>query len=192
MLALQGDFLEHTLTLRRLGVEAVEVRLPRDMEGVEALIVPGGESTTMARMLDLGGLREPLRQRARAGMPVWGTCAGLILMARELLEDRPEPLALMDIRVSRNAYGRQIDSFEDQVSAPALGAEPFPAVFIRAPAILEAGAAVEVLARTADGTPVAARQGNLLVCAFHPELTMDTRFHAYFLSIARPVVPPAA
>jgi 5'-phosphate synthase pdxT subunit len=183
VLALQGDFLEHLLTFRRLGAEASEVRLPRDLAGVQALVIPGGESTTIARMLDLYRLREPILERVQAGMPIWGTCAGLILLAKELQEGRPEPLGLMDIRVARNAYGRQIDSFEIDLDAPALGEEPFHAVFIRAPRILEAADSVEVLARLPDGTPVAARQGSVLVSAFHPELTGDTRFHAYFLSM---------
>ena len=185
ILALQGDFLEHTLMLQRLGVSATEVRLPRDLERVDALIVPGGESTTMARMLDLYGLREPLRARVRAGMPVWGTCAGLILLATSLSEDRPEPMGLIDIRVARNAYGRQIDSFEKDIEAPWLGPAPFRAVFIRAPVILEWGPDVEVLARLPGGTPVAARQGRVLVSAFHPELTEDSRVHALFLSMVR-------
>lgn len=183
ILAVQGDFLEHAIILRRLGVEASEVRLPRDLAAVDALIIPGGESTTIARMLDLYGLREPIRERALAGMPLWGTCAGLILLARELSEDRPAPLGLMDIRVARNAYGRQADSFETDVDTPSLGPEPFHAVFIRAPAILEMGPGVDVLARLRDGTPVAASEGSMVVTAFHPELTPDTRFHAFFLSL---------
>ena len=183
ILAVQGDFMEHAIILRRLGIEASEVRLPRDLAAIDALIIPGGESTTIARMLDLYGLREPIKERALAGMPLWGTCAGLILLARELREDRPTPLGLMDIRVARNAYGRQTESFETDVDAPALGPEPFRAVFIRAPAILETGQRVDVLARLGDGSPVAATEGSMLVTAFHPELTPDTRFHAFFLSL---------
>ncbi len=182
ILAVQGDFLEHAIILRRLGVAASEVRLPRDLANVDALIIPGGESTTIARMLDLYGLREPIKERTLAGMPLWGTCAGLILLARELREDRPAPLGLMDIRVARNAYGRQTESFETDVDAPSLGPEPFRAVFIRAPAILEVGPGVQVLARLDDGSPIAASEGSMLVTAFHPELTPDTRFHEFYLS----------
>jgi 5'-phosphate synthase pdxT subunit len=167
--------------LRHLGAEAVEVRQSRDLEGLQAIILPGGESTTVARLLDLHGLREPLRQCILQGAPAWGTCAGLILLARHLGEDRPKPLGVMDISVARNAYGRQTDSFESDLAIPALGQAPFHAVFIRAPAITACGPGVEVLARLPDGTPVAARQGHLLVTAFHPELTTDTRFHSYFL-----------
>ncbi len=186
VLALQGDFLEHELSLRRLGAQPVEVRLPRDLDGIDALIIPGGESTTMAHLLDLHGLREPLQRRAREGMPVWGTCAGMILLARELVEERPEPLGLMDITVHRNAYGRQLQSFETELAIPDLGDEPAPAVFIRAPAVVSMGAGVETLASLRDGTPVAMRQGNVLATAFHPELTADTRFHRYFMEMAAP------
>lgn len=184
VLAVQGDFLEHQLVLDSLGVETVLVRLPGDLEDLQALILPGGESTTMAKLLDAFDLREPLRERIASGTPVWGTCAGLILMARELAEDRPQPLGVMDMRVSRNAYGRQVDSFETDVAVPSLGEPPFHAVFIRAPAILDMGPDVEVLATLPEGDPVAARQGSALVTAFHPELTHDTRFHAYFLRMA--------
>ena len=160
---------------------SVEVRLPKDLEEVDALIIPGGESTTIARLMDLYDLTEPLKERVHGGMPVWGTCAGMIVLAKELTEDRPEPLGLVDIVVTRNAFGRQVDSFEEDLHIPALGNEPFRAVFIRAPAICEVGEGVEVLARLADGTAVAAQQGHILVTAFHPELTADPRFHAYFL-----------
>ena len=184
VLALQGDFLEHEISLRRLGAEPIEVRLPRDLDGVDALIIPGGESTTMVHLLDLHDLREPVQWRAREGMPVWGTCAGMILLATELVEERPEPLGLMDITVHRNAYGRQLQSFETELAVSALGDEPIPAVFIRAPAVVSMGDGVETVASLADGTPVAVRQGNVLATAFHPELTTDTRFHRYFMEMA--------
>ena len=184
VLAVQGDFLEHQLVLDSLGAETVPVRLPQDLKGLQALVLPGGESTTMVRLLDAFDLREPLKECIASGTPVWGTCAGLILLARELQEDRPQPLGAMDIRVSRNAFGRQVDSFETDISVPSLGEPPFHAVFIRAPAILEMGPDVEVLASLPEGAPVAARQGTVLVTAFHPELTPDTRFHAYFLQMA--------
>ena len=189
VLALQGDFVEHGAVLSRLGTEPVEVRLPAHLEGLDGLIIPGGESTTMARLMADYGLLEPLR--AFAGeRPVWGTCAGLILLARRA-SDLPLPnLGLMDIAVRRNAFGRQVDSFESDLEVPVLGAGPFHAVFIRAPVIDEVGAGVEVLARLPDGVstsnggqPVAARQGWLLATAFHPELTDDLRLHRYFLKM---------
>jgi len=190
VLALQGDFLEHSMMLRHLGVEPVEVRLPRDLDTVDALILPGGESTTMVRLFDLHDLREPLQRRVRAGMPVWGTCAGMILMAKSLVEDRPEPLGLMDITVTRNAYGRQLESFETDLDIPTLGDPPMHTFFIRAPGFVDMGPDVEVLARLADGTPVAAREGPRVATAFHPELTNDFRFHAYFVEIANQVLAP--
>ena len=191
VLALQGDFLEHEFSLRRLGAGAVEVRLPRDLDNVDCLIIPGGESTTMAHLLDLHGLREPVCERARAGMPVWGTCAGMILLANALVEERPEPLDLMDITVRRNAYGRQLQSFETALAVEALGGEPVTAVFIRAPAVVSMGEGVETLASLTDGTPVAVRQGNVLATSFHPELTTDTRFHRYFMELTARALEPA-
>ena len=184
VLSLQGDFLEHELSLRRLGADPVEVRLPRDLDTVDALIIPGGESTTMAHLLDLHELREPLQRRAREGMPVWGTCAGMILLAQALTDERPLPLGLMDIIVDRNAYGRQLQSFESELMVPALGDEPIPAVFIRAPALVSMGQDVETLAALPDGSAVAVQQGNVLATSFHPELTTDVRFHRYFLEMA--------
>ena len=190
VLALQGDFLEHSMMLRHLGVEPVEVRLPRDLDTVDALILPGGESATMVRLFDLHDLREPLQRRVREGMPVWGTCAGMILMAKSLVENRPEPLGLMDITVTRNAYGRQLESFETDLDIPTLGDPPMHTFFIRAPGFVDMGPDVEVLARLADGTPVAAREGPRVATAFHPELTNDFRFHAYFVEIANQVLAP--
>ncbi len=190
VLALQGDFLEHSMMLRHLGVDPVEVRLPRDLDAVDALILPGGESTAMVRLFDLHDLREPIQRRVREGMPVWGTCAGMILMAKSLVEDRPEPLGLMDITVTRNAYGRQLESFETDLDIPVLGDPPVHTFFIRAPGFVDMGPDVEVLARLADGTPVAAREGSRVATAFHPELTNDFRFHAYFVEIANQVLAP--
>ncbi len=181
VLALQGDFREHIQALEAAGVRAVPVRRPYELAGLDALVIPGGESTTIRRLLQAYELAEPLRQRASAGFPVYGTCAGCILLAREV-DGAPAPvLGLMDIGVTRNAYGRQVDSFEADVPVPGLGSEPFHAVFIRAPRIDTVGDGVEVVARLEDGTVVAARQGNLLVTTFHPELTGDPRFHAYFV-----------
>ena len=183
VLALQGDFAEHMKSLESIGAEPTEVRLPGDLVDIDALIIPGGESTTIARLMDVFGLTKDIKGRVKEGMPVWGTCAGMIVLAKRLVEDRPQPLGLMDIRVQRNAYGRQIDSFETEIPVPALGTQSFRAVFIRAPAIEEIGSAVETIACLEDGQVVAAREGNVLVTAFHPELTSDTRFHSYFLSM---------
>ncbi|HXF70061.1 MAG TPA: pyridoxal 5'-phosphate synthase glutaminase subunit PdxT [Thermoflexus sp.] len=188
VLGLQGDYLEHHQVLRRLGVETVDVRLPSHLEGVEGLIVPGGESTTIGALAERYGLIGPIREMAEAGVPIWGTCAGMIFLAKDV--GRPQPiLGLMDIRVRRNAFGRQIDSFEADLEIPVLARlgdpRPFHAVFIRAPVIEAVGPGVEVLARLEDGTVVAAQQGHLLATAFHPELTDDLRFHRYFLEIVR-------
>lgn len=183
VLALQGDFAEHAAALRRLGAEPVEVRLPPHLQGLDGLIIPGGESTTMVRLLDLFDLRQPLLDLAHHA-PIFGTCAGMILLAKRATDlDRPT-LGLIDITVRRNAFGRQVDSFEADLPFQGL-AGPVHAVFIRAPLILEAAPGVDVLARLPDGTAVAARQGNVLVASFHPELTADGRVHGYFLDLAR-------
>ena len=181
VLALQGDFREHLAALRACEVEGVPVRLASDLEAVDALILPGGESTTMAHLIE-PALKQSIQQRSAAGMPVMGTCAGMILMAREIQDGRPdqEPLKLMDIGVRRNAYGRLIDSFEADVMSPAIGGSA-PAVFIRAPQLTQQSPDVEELARHGDQT-VAVKQGNRLALAFHPELTPDRRWHHYFLS----------
>ena len=184
VLALQGAFVEHEQMLGRLGVETVEVRLPQDLAGLDGLIIPGGESTTIGKVAVRWGLLEPLREFAADGGPLWGTCAGLILLARRVRDAVPgQPLLrVMDITVRRNAFGRQVDSFEADLEVPALGERPFHAVFIRAPVIEEVGEGVEVVARL-DGEIVAARQGRLLATAFHPELTADERFHRYFVDL---------
>lgn len=189
VLALQGDFEEHIASLRRLGVEAREVRTERQLAEVDRLIIPGGESTTMAKLMDVYGLREPLQAFARSGKPVWGTCAGLIMLAGRLLEDRPEPLGAMSTVVHRNGFGRQVDSFTTSIEIAGVAGGAFEAVFIRAPKIAEMGSAVDVLAALPDGTIVAAREGNLLVTAFHPELTKDDRVHELFMEM--PLVVPA-
>jgi len=194
VLALQGAFIEHEKVLRLLGVETVEVRLPEHVEGLDGLIIPGGESTTIGQMAERWNLLEPIRALARSGRPLWGTCAGMILIAKEVVDGVPgQPLLeLMDIAIRRNAFGRQVDSFEADLEVPVLGEPPFHAVFIRAPVIERVGKEVEVLARLepapsgaeGDGGVVAVRQGNLLATAFHPELTDDDRFHRYFLGLA--------
>ncbi len=185
VVAVQGDFAKHVALLRELNVATREVRLPKDLEGLDALIMPGGESTTFRHLFDLYGLVEPITALAASGVPTWGTCAGMIMMASELTDHRPEPLGLMDVTVSRNAYGRQVDSFVIDINFPILGDEPFHTVFIRAPAATRIGPGVDVLGRLPDGTPVALRENNLLVTSFHPELTGDTRFHRYFLSLIK-------
>ena len=187
VLALQGDFQEHIEMLRSMGVEAREIRLPQELEDVGGLIIPGGESTTIGMIAAAYGLLGAIRERAAAGMSVWGTCAGMIVLAKKITRSMRggQPLlALMDITVQRNAFGRQVDSFEADVPMPVLGAKPFPCVFIRAPLMEAVGPDVQVLGRLAEtGEIIAARQGRLLATSFHPELTGDTRVHRYFLSL---------
>ncbi len=184
VLALQGDFEEHITSLHRLGADTREVRTEAQLSSVDSLVIPGGESTSMAKLMDVYALREPLRGFARSGKPVWGTCAGLILLARRLQEDRPEPLGTMDTVVQRNGFGRQVDSFQTKLDIVGIAGGPYLALFIRAPKIVEVGPAVEVLATLEDNTIVAAREDNILVTAFHPELTTDDRVHEFFLAMA--------
>jgi 5'-phosphate synthase pdxT subunit len=183
VLAAQGAFVEHIDILRQLKVEAKPVRLPRDLAGVDGLIIPGGESTSISKLMLTYHLMDEVKNLAKNGLPVFGTCAGMILLAGKIADSDVVPLGLMDIVVGRNAFGRQRESFEAELLIPVLGRKPFPAVFIRAPVIKEVNGKAEVLARLADGTAVAARQDGLLVSAFHPELTSDRRFHQYFLDI---------
>ena len=185
VLALQGDVVEHIHALERAGAGVAEVRTPEDLAQVDALVVPGGESTTVIRLLDRFGLTEPIKARVRGGMPFWGTCMGMIVAARDVAELEQPTLDLLDVTVRRNAFGRQLESAEVPLAIPALGAEPFPAVFIRAPWIERAGPQVETLAER-DGHGVMVRQSNVLGTAFHPELTGDDRVHAYFLGMVRP------
>jgi 5'-phosphate synthase pdxT subunit len=187
VLALQGDFAEHIHMLKRLGVDAAEVRLPEHLLGLDGLIIPGGESTTIGKLATDFGLMEPLREFGRRHA-VWGTCAGAIFISKDVSRDQPL-LGLMDIKVARNAFGRQVDSFEADLDVPALNpgagpAQPFHAFFIRAPIIESVQAGVSVLAVLDDDRIVAAQQGRFLATSFHPELTRDTRFHEYFLSLA--------
>ena len=184
VLALQGDFAEHVTVLSKLGTEVREVRTPRDLQGLGGLIIPGGESTTIAKLIDRWDLRRPITRFAADGGAVWGTCAGLILIARNVTDGPVPSLGLLDVDVRRNAYGGQLDSFETDVAIPTLGSLPLHTIFIRAPVITRVGTSVEVLAALPDGTPIAVREGNLLGSSFHPELTPDTRFHAYLLAIA--------
>ena len=182
VLALQGATAAHTEALSRLGADAVTVKLPSDLEGIHGLVLPGGESTTISFLLDSSGLREPLATRLAAGMPAFGTGAGMILLATDVLDGRPDQqsFGVIDLAVRRNAFGRQIDSFEADLAIRDLDGDHFPAVFIRAPVIERAGPDVEVLAAV-DGRPVLCRQGAVLVAAFHPELSDDLRLHRLFL-----------
>lgn len=192
VLALQGDFIEHIQMLRSLGVEAAEVRKPEQLRDLDALIIPGGESTTFAKLAAEYGLMEPIREMCQSGKPVWGTCAGLIFLAKDVGRRQPV-LGVLDVQVKRNAFGRQVDSFEVDLNVPELARaeknghhpRPFHGVFIRAPLIEDVGTDVDVLAQLDDGTIVAARQGNLLATSFHPELTQDPRFHEYFVQMGR-------
>jgi 5'-phosphate synthase pdxT subunit len=183
VLASQGAFAEQISILKQLNMEAVPVRLPREIRGVDGLIIPGGESTTISRLISAYNLKGEIGALARNGIPILGICAGMILMAKDVSDNNLEPLGLMNITVKRNAFGRQRESFETELSIPVLGEKPFPGVFIRAPYIEKTDDAVEVLARLSNGTIVAARQDKLLAAAFHPELTQDLRFHRYFLDI---------
>jgi pyridoxal 5'-phosphate synthase pdxT subunit len=188
VIAAQGAFIEHVAALKKLDVNAVEVRLPDDLKGLDGLIIPGGESTSISRIMTDFKLMDAVKKLAKQGLPIFGTCAGLIMLARKVPGSGVEPLDLMDIKVKRNAFGRQVGSFETAIEIPALGKPQFPAVFIRAPLIEDVDEAVEILARLdgdCKGEIVAARQGNLLVTAFHPELTDDLRLHEYFLKMVK-------
>lgn len=191
VLALQGDVREHRRLLESLGVASASVRTPDELASVDALVVPGGESTTMWKLARTFELLEPLRQRVRSGLPVYGSCAGMILLADRIEGgiDGQETVGGLDMTVRRNAFGRQVDSFEADLDFPALGTDPLHAVFIRAPWVEQVGPAVEVLARVAAGPAagriVAVRQGSLLATSFHPELTRDSRVHALFLDIVK-------
>ena len=190
VLAIQGDFLEHRLMIEGLGVEAPEVRLGKDLSGLDGLVIPGGESTTIVQLLDIFDMRNAVVGLVREGLPVWGTCAGMIVLADRLTDHRPEPLHLMDIEVSRNAFGSQVDSFEADLDVDGIGDAPFHGVFIRAPVVNAVGQGVEVLARLTDGRPVAVRENDMLATAFHPELTGDSRVHELFLNIVKGAKKP--
>ena len=185
VLAIQGDFLEHRQALDRIGVDASEVRLPGHLEEIDGLIIPGGESTTIVQLIDIYDFRLVLEEKVRSGMPVWGTCAGMIVLADRLTDRRPEPLHLMDIEVSRNAFGRQVDSFEEDLEIDGIGGPPFRAVFIRAPVVNRVGERARVLATIRDGRPVAVREDQMLATSFHPELTEDSRVHELFVNMVK-------
>lgn len=188
VLALQGAVRQHVEAIRDVGAEPVEVRLPRDLVDLDALILPGGESTTMRRLIDAYNLREPIAAMARADTPMLGTCAGMILLADRIADDGDEPyFGVLNLEVRRNGYGRQLDSFEADLDVPSLGEAPLHGVFIRAPLVTDVGAGAEVLARDPDGTPVAVRQGRILATAFHPELTEDRRIHRLLVDLVAEV-----
>ena len=184
VLALQGAFREHLDTLAAIGVEGVRVREPADLAGVSGLILPGGESTTMRQLIERWGLRGPILDLAARGAPIFGTCAGMIVLSREIAGGEPPILPLLDITVERNAFGRQLESFEADLSVPVLGDRPVHAVFIRAPAVERTGSGVDVLARLDDGRIVAVRDRNVIATAFHPELAGETRFHRLVATMA--------
>ena len=184
VLALQGAVREHVNAIREVGAEPVEVRLPRDLVDLDALILPGGESTTMRKLLDAYNLREPIAAMARNGTPMLGTCAGMILLSSRIADGDEPVFGLLDIEVTRNGYGRQLDSFEAELDTPELGDEPMHAVFIRAPLISAVGQRAQVLATDPDGNPVAVRQGRVLATSFHPELTDDRSLHRWLLEQA--------
>ncbi len=184
VLALQGAVAEHIAMFSALDEKAVPIRLPSELRDIEALVIPGGESTTISKLLLEYDLMSPIRQLAEKGFPMLGTCAGLVLLAKKVPNLDLEPIGVMDIEVKRNAYGRQVDSFETDLSIPVLGDDPFRGIFIRAPIIEKINSKVEILCQL-HGQPVAVKQGRLLACAFHPELTDDLRFHRYFLDLIK-------
>ena len=184
VLAVQGAFAEHMTVLGAIGVEGIEVRLPADLEGVAALILPGGESTAQRRLIDRWGLRQPILDLARSGAPLFGTCAGMILLAKDIVDGDEPVLPLLDVGVRRNAFGRQLDSFEAEMSVPMLGDQPVHGIFIRAPIVERTGPGVDVLATLDDGRIVAVRERNVIATAFHPELAGETRFHRLVATMA--------
>ena len=183
VLAVQGAFAEHIAVLRKLKAEALPIRLPSELVSLDGLIIPGGESTTISQLMRDYDLSDKIKKLAESGLPILGTCAGLIILAKTLSDASVPTLGLMDVTVRRNAFGRQRESFEAELNIPALGEKPFPGVFIRAPIIEQANGNASVLTRLDDGTIVAAQQEKLVATAFHPELTSDPRFHRYFLNI---------
>ena len=183
VLAIQGDFLEHRQMLERLGSVVLEVRTRNELDKVDGLIIPGGESTTIVQLLDIFDMRDHLVNLVKNGMPIWGTCAGMIVLANSLTDRRPNPLKLMDINVTRNAFGRLVDSFEADLEIDEVDGQSYKAIFIRAPIVNSVGPNVRVISRLNDGRPVAVRENHMLATAFHPELTLDHRIHQMFLGM---------
>jgi len=183
VLALQGAFAEHIAILKSLGVDTAEIRLPEELDGIDGLIIPGGESTTITKLMLNYELADKIKRLAQNGLPIMGTCAGMIMLALKVDKNDRLPTGIMDIEVKRNAFGRQVDSFEIDLDIPAIGDKPYHAIFIRAPKIENTGPNLDILAKLPDDTIVAAQEGNLIALAFHPELTDDKRLHMYFLDI---------
>ena len=181
ILALQGDFMEHIKVIQKLGAQTVSVRQPEQLKGLDGLIIPGGESTTILKLMHSYNLFQPIKELAESSLPIMGTCAGMVLLAKKVSNTDMNTLSLIDIEVRRNAFGRQLYSFETEIAISLLGDEPFPAVFIRAPLIEKAGADVDIIGRLPDNSIVAARQDNILALSFHPELSDDSRMHQYFI-----------
>ena len=190
VLAVQGAFAEHMNVLRQLGVDAVPVRLPKDLVGVSGLILPGGESTTMRKLIDEWGLRQPILDLINKGAPIFGTCAGMILLSREITDGDAPVFPMLDISVKRNAFGRQLESFESELDVPVLGDRKVHAVFIRAPIVERVGPDVDVIAQLDDGRVVAVKQGQIIATAFHPELATETRFHRLVATMAAAFAEP--
>ena len=184
VLAIQGDFAEHIAVLGKLGVTAREIRLPEQLHSLDGLIIPGGESTTLSRLMTIYNLRDPIAEMAAQGHAIWGTCAGMIVLAKKLLDKRPSPLGLLDITVTRNAFGRQVDSFETNLSVNGIDGPPLHAIFIRAPIVTEVGKNVEILATVDEDRPVAVKENKILATSFHPELTKDVRMHEMFTEMS--------
>jgi pyridoxal 5'-phosphate synthase pdxT subunit len=191
ILSVQGAFAEHEAMLTSIGAEAVQVRLPQQLEDLAGLILPGGESTTMRKLIDRWGLRQPILDLAHRGVPVLGTCAGMILLARDISDGDEPVFPLLDVSVKRNAFGRQLDSFEAEIDVPVLGDVPVRGVFIRAPVVERVGADADILARLEDGSVVAVRQRNVIATAFHPELAGEPRFHRLLVTMAGAYLEPA-
>jgi pyridoxal 5'-phosphate synthase pdxT subunit len=183
VLCVQGSFAEHIMSLRRLGADVAQVRLPSQLSGVDALVIPGGESTTFLKLIDEFGLRDPLRKAIGGGLPVLATCAGVVVLASEIVSHKMAPLGLLNVQIARNAFGRQVESFEEDLTIEGLQGEPYRGVFIRAPIIRACGDGINVLARLRNGTIVACRQGAILATSFHPEFVPDLRVHQYFLNV---------
>ena len=184
VLAIQGDFVEHKKMLDKVGVESREIRLPEQLKDVDGLIIPGGESTTIVQLIDTYGFRNKINEHVSDGMSIWGTCAGMIVLAKKLLDKSPSPLELLDITVSRNAFGRQVDSFETNLSVNGIYGPPLHAIFIRAPIVTEVGKNVEILATVDEDRPVAVKENKILATSFHPELTKDVRMHEMFAEMS--------
>jgi len=183
VLALQGSFAEHVESLRKVGADSFEVRTPEELEGIDGLVIPGGESTTILKLIDLYGLREPLQKRIRAGLPILGTCAGVVCLCTHIATHAMDPLGIINIEVARNAFGRQVESFEEDLDIEGIEGPPFRGVFIRAPIIKACGPEARVVARLDNGTVVACAQDNVLVTSFHPEFVDDLRVHRHFVNM---------